>query len=73
MATTSEGNGSTDSGEWAALCAGCAGETGLDDEAHAQPALGETEVACAHCGAIIAGFWYRVPQDTYTGMSPGPG
>jgi hypothetical protein len=59
--------------EWAALCGGCAKETGLDDEAHMQPPPGSTDMACMHCGAVLAGFWFRVPADAYSGMAPGAG
>ena len=31
------------------------------------------DVACQRCGAILAGFAYRVPADSFTSMSPGTG
>jgi len=56
-----------------ALCPACAAETGLDDDAHsAEPEL-EATIACEHCAATLAGFFYVVPRNVYTGMAPGPG
>lgn len=57
-----------------ALCAGCAQETGLADEQHAQaPPRGDQDMGCQHCGATITAFWYAVPENAYNGMVPGPG
>lgn len=56
------------------LCDGCATEAGMNDEAHMVPPGPELEgAACQRCGAILAGFAYRVPEDVYTGMAPGAG
>ena len=57
---------------WVFLCSGCAKETGLDDDAHVMEPTHEG-IACAHCGATLVGFFYRVPQDSYSGMAPGAG
>lgn len=58
--------------DWALLCPACAAETGLDDEQHVMEPTHD-EIACVRCGALLVGFFYRVPQDAYTGMAPGPG
>ncbi len=54
------------------LCTGCAKETRFDDDEHVMEPTHEA-IACAHCGATLAGFFYRVPADAYTGMAPGAG
>jgi hypothetical protein len=59
-------------GDWVALCSGCATETGLNDDAHVMEPTHEA-IGCAHCGATIVGFFYRVPADAYSGMAPGAG
>jgi hypothetical protein len=56
------------------LCDGCATEVGANDEEHLVPPTPELDgAACERCGAIFGGFAYRVPEDAYTGMAPGPG
>jgi hypothetical protein len=55
------------------LCAGCAAESGLDDDAHVFEPHPEHELACAQCSAVIVGYSYRVPAGSWSGMSPGPG
>jgi len=56
-----------------ALCAGCAAETGFNDEAHMMRPVLDVSIACEHCGATLAGFFYGVPEDAYSGMAPGAG
>lgn len=57
-----------------ALCSGCARETGLADDQHmVEPQANRDGMACAHCGAVLAGFFYAVPEDAYSGMAPGAG
>lgn len=56
-----------------ALCPGCAKETGADTEANMIEPQTQHELSCQHCGAILAGFFYRVPEAAYSGMAPGAG
>lgn len=56
------------------LCAGCAAEAGVDNDAHVSgPISGDITIACQRCGATLVGFAYRAPKDSYTGMAPGAG
>ena len=56
------------------LCSGCATEAGLNDDEHVfGPIGGEVDLACQRCSAVLVGFAYRVPADTYTGMTVGAG
>lgn len=56
------------------LCDGCATEAGAHDDAHViGPGADLQGAACQRCGAILVGFAYRVEEDRYTGMNPGPG
>lgn len=65
---------SDDDQTYVLLCDGCATEAGAADEQHMMPPSPELDgTACQHCGAILAGFAYRVPESAYTGMAPGAG
>jgi hypothetical protein len=56
------------------LCDGCAAEAGVNDDEHAvPPGTLLDDAACNRCGAILVGFAYWAPADTYTGMAPGAG
>jgi len=56
-----------------ALCPACAAEAGYDDDSHSAEPVHGASMACEHCAATLAGFFYVVPRDVYTGMAPGPG
>jgi hypothetical protein len=55
------------------LCSGCATDAGLDTDEYLFEPHPELELVCAECSAVIVGFSYRVPEGSWSGMSPGPG